>query len=104
MLAQNQEKINRSVSQIAAANSRKEASTDFWRSSVPLRSSSAAVYFSGDYAYLRSYRTFVAAVNLKTGTGYDYLRKVYGYTATSAQHISKFFHDYNAREIKTWRV
>ena len=42
---------------------------------------------------LKSYNTIVAAVDA-SGKCYDFLRYVYGYTATSAQHISKFFHDY----------
>ena len=42
---------------------------------------------------LESYNTIVAAVDA-SGKCYDFLRYVYGYTATSAQHISKFFKDY----------
>lgn len=49
---------------------------------------------------LRSYNTIVACVLESNNTGMrvfycvDMLRKVYGYTATSAHHISKFFNDY----------
>lgn len=46
------------------------------------------------YYILRSYRTIVAAIDVRTDTLYDFLRYVYGYTATSAQHISKFSKDY----------
>ena len=46
------------------------------------------------YYVLRSYRTIVAAIDVRTDTLYDFLRYVYGYTATSAQHISKFSQDY----------
>ena len=46
------------------------------------------------YYVLRSYRTVVAAIDVRTDTLYDFLRYVYGYTSTSAQHISKFNHDY----------
>lgn len=46
------------------------------------------------YYVLRSYRTIVAAIDVRTDTLYDFLRYVYGYTATSAQHISKFSKDY----------
>ena len=46
------------------------------------------------YYSLRSYNTVVAAIDVRTDTLYDFLRYVYGYTATSAQHISKFSHDY----------
>lgn len=48
------------------------------------------------YYVLRSYRTIVAAIDVRTDTLYDFLRYVYGYTATSAQHISKFSKDYGA--------
>ena len=46
------------------------------------------------YYVLRSYRTIVAAIDVRTDTLYDFLRYVYGYTSTSAQHIAKFDHDY----------
>lgn len=46
------------------------------------------------YYALRSYRTIVAIIDCRTDTLYDFLRYVYGYTSTSAQHISKFAHDY----------
>ena len=46
------------------------------------------------YYVLRSYNTVVAAIDVRTDTLYDFLRYVYGYTATSAQHISKFSQDY----------
>lgn len=58
----------------------------------------------GDRIYiLRSYNTIVAAVLEYNSTFssvgkvflcVDMLRFVYGYTATSAQHIAKFFNDY----------
>lgn len=46
------------------------------------------------YHVLRSYNTIVAFIDPTTDTLYDVLRKVYGYTATSAQHIAKFDKDY----------
>ena len=46
------------------------------------------------YYVLRSYRTIVAAIDVSNDTLYDFLRYVYVYTATSAQHISKFSKDY----------
>ena len=46
------------------------------------------------YYVLRSYNTIVAFIDPTTDTLYDVLRKVYGYTATSAQHIAKFDKDY----------
>lgn len=46
------------------------------------------------YYVLRSYNTIVAAIDVSNDTLYDFLRYVYGYTSTSAQHISKFDKDY----------
>lgn len=48
------------------------------------------------YYALRSYNTVVAAIDVRTDTLYDFLRYVYGYTSTSAQHISKFSKDYGS--------
>ena len=66
-----------------------------------LRSCSATVFDLVDdttgevlYHVLRSYNTIVAFIDPTTDTLYDVLRLVYGYTSTSAQHISKFSHDY----------
>lgn len=59
-----------------------------------LRSCSATVFTTTNYYILRSYNTIVAVINRNTDTLYDVLRIVYGYTATSAQHIAKFNHDY----------
>ena len=74
--------------------------TDLWRQ---LRSCSAEVApvidaETGELLYyvLRSYRTIVAAIDVRTDTLYDFLRYVYGYTSTSAQHISKFSKDYGS--------
>ena len=67
---------------------------------VRLRSCSAMVYMVSGVAVLKSYDTVVAVID-RNGIGYDFLRKVYGYTATSAQHITKFFEDYGA--IKSYR-
>lgn len=51
---------------------------------------------------LQSYNTIIAAVMHDTGLALDFLRYVYGYTSTSAQHIRKFFQDYNAQEINRY--
>ena len=59
-----------------------------------LRSCSAEVAKVGNWYVLRSYNTIVAIIDTKTDTLIDFLRYVYGYTATSAQHISKFSKDY----------
>lgn len=62
-----------------------------------LRSCRAKVYAydteMGRVYVLKSYNTLVAVID-ECGVCYDFLRYVYGYTATSAKHISKFFHDY----------
>ena len=61
-----------------------------------LRSCSAEVAKVGNWYVLRSYRTIVAIIDTQTDTLIDFLRYVYGYTATSAQHISKFSQDYGS--------
>ena len=46
------------------------------------------------YYVLVSYSTIVAVIDTATDSLLDFLRWSYGYTATSAQHIAKFSHDY----------
>lgn len=74
-----------------------------------LRSCQAYVLETENYYVLKSYDTIVAAIEKSTDTFFDFLRLVYGYTATSAQHISKFNHDYcrgkwNCETVLTWRA
>lgn len=59
-----------------------------------LRTCQAYVYETPSFYVLRSYNTVVAIIEKKTDTCYDFLGTVYGYTSTSAQHISKFDKDY----------
>lgn len=59
-----------------------------------LRTCQAYVYETPSFYVLRSYNTVVAIIEKKTDTCYDFLRGVYGYTSTSAQHIRKFDKDY----------
>lgn len=59
-----------------------------------LRSCTAEVHESPRYYTLRSYNTIVAFIDKESDTLYDILRYMYGYTATSSQHISKFDKDY----------
>ena len=59
-----------------------------------LRSCSAKVYETEHFYLLLSYNTFICAIEKETKYVYDFLRYVYGYTSTSAQHISKFMRDY----------
>ena len=65
-----------------------------YHNTIRLRSCQAYVYETDHYFWLRSYGTFIAFIEKTTDTCYDILRMVYGYTATSAQHIAKFRHDY----------
>lgn len=64
--------------------------------SEKLRSCSATVVTTDKYFILQSYNTVVAIIDRATDTLYDALRLVYGFTSTSAQHISKFEKDYCA--------
>ena len=64
-----------------------------------LRNCQAYVAETENFYILRSYNTIVAVIRKKYGQSYDFLRYVYGYTATSAQHISKFIHDYGDTRI-----
>ena len=61
---------------------------------IRLRTCHAYVYETPNFYVLRSYNTVVAIIEKSTDTCYDFLRAVYGYTNTSAQHISKFCKDY----------
>ena len=67
------------------------------------RSCSAEIIFLKNYVLLRSYNTIVACISMHTFICFDLLRKVYGYTSTSAQHIAKFKHDFGAGQTYTWR-
>ena len=65
------------------------------RNGKRLRTCQAYVYETPNFYVLRSYNTVVAIIEKKTDTCYDFLRAVYGYTYTSARHISKFAKDYS---------
>lgn len=67
-----------------------------------LRTCKAEVYRTDGYIFLKSYNTIVAAIGENDCICYDFLRMVYGYTATSAQHIAKFMQDYNCTCKKTY--
>lgn len=56
----------------------------------PFRKCSAETCEIDGYIFLRSYATIVAVYSPDEKTVYDFLRLVYGYTSTSAQHIAKF--------------
>lgn len=55
------------------------------------------------FTILWSYRTVVAVYDKSTDTLYDVLRGVYGYTATSAQHIAKFRNLVRPGHVLTYR-
>lgn len=59
-----------------------------------LRTCQAYVYETPSFYVLRSYNTVVAIIDKSSDICYDFLRGVYEYTSTSAQHISKFDKDY----------
>lgn len=67
-----------------------------------LRSCNAVVYETYGYIYLESYGTKVACIGNADNICYDFLRLVYGYTATSAQHISKFCADFLSYGKRTY--
>ena len=68
-----------------------------------LRTCNAAVYESPTAYYLKSYNTMIAWIDKESSILYDALRFVYGYTATSAQHIAKFATDYHCASRYTYR-
>lgn len=55
-----------------------------------LYSCQAQIVETENFYILRSYNTCVACYNKRKIEMCDFLRYVYGYTATSAQHITKF--------------
>lgn len=70
---------------------------EFTGGGIRLRSCNATVFISDDTTVLCSYATPIAVIVRDFEGEYyavDVLRMVYGYTATSAQHIRKFFEDY----------
>lgn len=68
-----------------------------------LRTCQAYVYETANYYLLKSYATFVAFIRKSDCECFDILRNVYGYSATSSQHIAKFRNDYHAISTQTWR-
>ena len=55
------------------------------------------------FTVLWSYNIAVAVYDKSTDTLYDILRGVYGFTATSAQHIAKFRNMCNPANVLTYR-
>lgn len=73
---------------------KEEFRNESYHASKRLRSCQAVVYSTDNYYLLKSYETFIAAIEKNTGKIADVLVGEYDYTATSAQHISKFIRDY----------
>ena len=71
-----------------------------------LRTCKAIVYntIDSEFIVLQSYNTIVAFIDLETHEAFDILRTKYGYTVTSAQHISKFFQDYEHEIQRVYRT
>ena len=69
-----------------------------------LRSCQAQAIETQNYYILQSYSTYVACISKGTGECADVLRKVYGYTSSSAKQIAYFRSDYGATKIFTWRA
>lgn len=94
------EKVNSILNELdATPYSRAVASQTLTR----LNTCQAWTYENGDFVVLISYNTEVACIDTRTGICYDYLRKVYGYTATSAEHITKFMRNFGATKKVTYR-
>lgn len=62
----------------------------------------AKTYQTRGYSFLISYNTIVAFID-DNGNMFDVLRLVYGYTVTSAKHISKFRKKFRHISEHTWR-
>lgn len=71
-----------------------------------LRSCKAIVYHTIDneFIVLQSYNTIVAFIDLEIKEAFDILRTQYGYKSTSAQHIRKFFEDYESEIQRVYRT
>lgn len=63
----------------------------------------ARMYFTDYVVLLKSYNTFVAAFDINENTVYDFSRYVYGYTATTAQHVRKFAQYLKALQTITYK-
>lgn len=67
---------------------------------IPLNHCKASYAFTKrHYAVLKSYNTIVAVIDGYTGYCYDFSRFVYGYTATTTQHICKFAKHFDADRL-----
>lgn len=92
MTKREQALINEEV--IAMVNKYNEVKQNVLQQGKRLRTCQAYVYETPSLYVLKSYNTVVAIIDKSTDTCYDFLRAVYGYTNSSAQHIYKFSQDY----------
>ena len=100
---QMQENLKVEEALIAFKSDANKAEDHEFAPAMRLRKCNAYVSRIGKWLVLKSYSTIVAVIDIQTGVLYDFLRLVYGYTATSAKHISNFAHDYSVLERYTWR-
>lgn len=77
--------------------------TDHYTTGKNLRYCQAKVLETDSFLVLQSYDTIIACIDITTGICFDFLRYVYGYTATSASHIAKFCNDYAATYKYTYK-
>lgn len=76
--------------------------SNWWHENERLYHCSAVTFRIDNLIFLNSYHTIIACIDLNSETCYDWLRLVYGYTNTSAQHIRKFMKKYGIVTKKTW--
>ena len=67
------------------------------------RNCNACVWVNESGYFLQSYATIVAFIPYRGGDCYDFLRYIYGYTATSAKQISNYARDYGNGTILSWK-
>lgn len=87
MKKQNKEKLMQKVEHSIERYNSTTKPGDF-KKICRLRTCKATVYDSEYYLVLQSYNTLVAIIDKEDMTLYDFSRYVYGYTATTSQHIT----------------
>ena len=98
-----QTQINEKVIDVYLTCKEEIQSLRAYQSGERLRHCTATVIRGYNGYFLKSYHTIIAYIPDGQNTCYDFLRYVYGYTATSAQHIAKFARDYNAYSILSYK-
>ena len=82
----------------------KISAKDIAKSFHTLNKCQAEFCVTDNFIILKSYRSIVACIDMCNNVGFDFLRMVYGYTRTSAQHISKFFKQAQIEKVYTWKA